>query len=93
MLEQIPYRRMRLQEVKREGDTLLLRLAKGVQEITPVSAGSVRVRYSYGPLTTDPASKPCIVDLPSFSEWEHEEDETGVLVKLPDLQIRIDRET
>ncbi|MBR5116429.1 MAG: DUF5110 domain-containing protein, partial [Lachnospiraceae bacterium] len=71
----------------------LLRLAKGVQEITPVSAGSVRVRYSYGPLTADPASKPCIADLPSFSEWEYEEDETGVLVKLPDLQIRIDRET
>ncbi len=82
----------RLKSVKRTNDALEIELEKGFQKIVPVSENIVRVLYSYKAFSLD-ADKPCIVDLPAFSDWDHSEDDKKVYVNLPKLKVIIDKET
>ena len=92
MLDCISYDDMRLVRAERSGDELCIRLKKGIQKIIPIDEGSVRVLYSYKDFSDD-ADKPCITKLPSFSEWSYREDDSFVYLEMPELRIRIDKES
>ncbi|MCR4763360.1 MAG: glycoside hydrolase family 31 protein [Lachnospiraceae bacterium] len=93
MLSCVPCRDMCLKKVTRENDALTLTLERGTQRIVPVDARTVRILYSRSEPMQMTAPKPCLADLPSFSDWSFSEDERFVYVKLPELQIRIDKTT
>ncbi|MBO4900364.1 MAG: DUF5110 domain-containing protein [Lachnospiraceae bacterium] len=108
MLDCIPYEDMRLKRASRAGDSLVIQLEKGVQKISPVDERSVRVRYTLRSVTDDEISsddkisadlfsddkdKPCIIDLPHFSEWSFSEDEDLLYLDLPELKVTINKMT
>ena len=92
MLDCVLYNDMHLKGVKRVDDALEIELEKGFQRIVPISDNIVRVLYSYKAFSSD-EDKPCIVDLPSFGNWDHTEDEANVYLNLPNLKVIIDKET
>ena len=92
MLDCIPYRDMCLKSAERDNDALVLILEKGRQKIIPIDERCVRVLYSYKEFSED-ADKPCITELPSYSGWDHSEDEDYVYLNMPALKIRIDKKT
>ncbi|MCR5503937.1 MAG: glycoside hydrolase family 31 protein [Lachnospiraceae bacterium] len=93
MLDCIPYEDMRLESAERKNDALVIKLKKGIQKLVPVDEGTLRVLYSHRELSENDADKPCIVKLPAFSDWDYEEGKDAVLLKMPKLTVRIDKET
>lgn len=100
MLDCVFYNDMRMKSASRNGNVLDITLEKGFQRIVPVDGKSIRVIYSYEEIkdsgTDEPCAdpdKPCIVPFRPFSGWDHSEDERFLYLDMPDLKVRIDKET
>ena len=93
MLDCIPYNNMRMLGAHRYNDMLEIRLEKGFQRIIPVDGQSIRVMYSLEPIRDEAGCKPCITELPPYADWNYTENDDHILLKMPELQVRMDKKT
>lgn len=92
MLYCAPYQNLKVKKTERKEDALWIELEQGLQKLVPVDARSVRILYTKKEAFSND-EKPGILDLPAYSDWSHSEDEDRILLKLPYLQLEINKET
>ena len=93
MLDCTPYPKLKVTNVKREGDFLTLNVAHGIQRLIPVDDRSIRVIYTQDSEISEESinSKPGIVEIKPFSDWTFEESDEEVIVLLPKLKVVISK--
>ena len=92
MLYCVPCKKRNIVKVWREEDALWLKLETGLQKLTPVGDGIVRIQFTEKE-EFSLGEKPGILELKSFAEWTYEESEHLVTLRMKGLTVEIDRET
>ena len=79
-------------QVTRQGDALFLYSEHGTQRIIPKNARTVRVSYT-GREDFSDRKKHGVIAEENFADWSFSEEESAIVVTLPELKVKVCRET
>ncbi|MBO4750528.1 MAG: DUF4968 domain-containing protein [Lachnospiraceae bacterium] len=92
MLYCVPAKKRNIVRVERRENALFLYLECGLQRLTPVCDGILRVQFTEKESFSE-GEKPGILALSPFSDWTYEEKADAVILRTKGLSLSIDRES